>query len=124
MNNVLKAACGLTVALAMSGCVYAGPPHQPAYVQGSATYDGYYDGYYGAYSGGYWHNDGYFYYRDSDNRYRRDDQRHFRREQFHGGSQFRADQRDRSHYDHNNRDYDNDRGRNRSGQGGSNRYQK
>lgn len=123
MNNVLKAACGLTVALVMSGCVYAGPPNQPAYVQGSANYDGYYDGYYGAYSGGYWHNDGYFYYRGSDNRYRRDDQRHFRREQFNGGTQFRADHRDRSHYDHNNRDYDNDRGRNRSGQGGSNRYQ-
>lgn len=121
MNKVLKMTFGLTIACAMSGCVYAGPPNQPAYVQGGVAYDGYYDGHYGAYSGGYWNNDGYFYYRGSDNNYRRDDQRHFRREQFHGGSGFSADRRDQTHYDHNSRD--DNHGRNRSGQGGSNRYE-
>ncbi|MGV8996609.1 MAG: hypothetical protein ACOH12_06645 [Parvibaculaceae bacterium] len=124
MNKFSATVCGLALTFSMSACVYAGPPQQRgAYVQsGAYTYDGYYDGYYGAYSGGYWANDGYFYYRNGGTNYVRDDSRHFRREHFNGGTGFRAEHRDRGHYDHNNRDYDNDHGRNRSGQGGSNRY--
>jgi len=107
----------------MTGCVGAGSgyPPQTVYTQ-PGVYDGYYDGYYGTYPGGYWAEDGYFYYRTNGNIYRRDEHSHFRREQFNGATGFKAVHRDRAFYDHNNRNYDDDHGRMRSGQGGANRY--
>lgn len=122
MNRFSKAICGLTFSLAIAGCAGGQPPRETVVYTQPGVYDGYYDGYYGEYPGGYWAEDGYFYYRTNGNIYRRDEQSHFRREQFDGATGFKAVHRDRAHYDHNNRDYDYDHGRMRSGQGGANRY--
>jgi hypothetical protein len=72
MSNKLKMILGISLLLALAGCVSA---------DGAINYDGYYDGYYGPMYDGYWGDDNFFYHSGGLGQpFVRDEGSHFRHE--------------------------------------------